>query len=235
MRKGFFALMLVAASFAGGALVNGPGLRWAQAMLLTRPVEGDGVVTLSHDDLVPSPASESPPPEPIPSVPVPPLTVPPASPTAAKEKTEGVAEPAKVETPELQGHAKTPVPPEPKVGSRLPLGVYRARAHWLLPGPLLPVPPPATKSHKPWDSAKAIAWLAARAIAARTRTGEAIWILTTLPAIHLAAVDAMALYRLRWQIELLFKRLKSLLHLDSMQKGQPSRALPQNLRCKTTK
>jgi hypothetical protein len=87
---------------------------------------------------------------------------------------------------------------------------------------LIPVPPPATKSHKPWDSAKAIAWLEARAIAARTRTGEVIWILTTLPAIHLAALDAMALYRLRWQIELLFKRLKSLLHLDNL----PSRQGP---------
>jgi hypothetical protein len=32
----------------------------------------------------------------------------------------------------------------------------------------------------------------------------------------------MALYRLRWQIELLFKRLKSLLHLDSL----PSRQGP---------
>jgi Transposase DDE domain len=87
---------------------------------------------------------------------------------------------------------------------------------------LIPVPPPATRSHKPWDSAKAIAWLGARAIAARTRTAAVIWILTTLPAIHLAAVDAMALYRLRWQIELLFKRLKSLLHLDSL----PSRRGP---------
>jgi hypothetical protein len=87
---------------------------------------------------------------------------------------------------------------------------------------LIPVPPPASKSHKPWDSAKAIAWLEAPAIAARTRTGEAIWLLTTLPAIHLAAVDTMALYRLRWQIELLFKRLKSLLHLDSL----PSRQGP---------
>lgn len=87
---------------------------------------------------------------------------------------------------------------------------------------LVPVPPPATKSHKAWDSAKAIAWLEARAIAARTRTGEVIWILTTVPARHLAARDAMALYRLRWQIELLFKRLKSLLHLD----GLPSRQGP---------
>jgi hypothetical protein len=87
---------------------------------------------------------------------------------------------------------------------------------------LIPVPPPPTRSHKTWDSAKAIGWVEARAIAARTRAGEVIWILTTLPVTQLAAIGAMALYRLRWQIELLFKRLKSLLHLDTL----PSRQGP---------
>ena len=87
---------------------------------------------------------------------------------------------------------------------------------------LVPVPPPATKSHKTWDSAKAISWVEARAIAARTRSGEVIWILTSLPAGQLTTLGAMVLYRLRWQIELLFKRLKSLLHLDSL----PSRQGP---------
>ncbi len=104
---------------------------------------------------------------------------------------------------------------------------------------LIPVPPKPTKSHKTWESAKAVAWISARAIAARTRTGEVIWILTTLDATVLPAVAAMALYRLRWQIELLFKsktrgwgwpawkqrpfgRLKSLLHLDTL----PSRQGP---------
>ncbi len=86
---------------------------------------------------------------------------------------------------------------------------------------LVPVPPPATKSHKPWDLAKAIAWIPARALAARTRSGEVIWILTTLPK-SVPALAAMGLYRLRWQIELLFKRLKSLLRLDTL----PSRQGP---------
>ncbi len=36
MRKALFAVVLVSASFAGGAIVNGPGLRWAQAMVLNR-------------------------------------------------------------------------------------------------------------------------------------------------------------------------------------------------------
>lgn len=88
---------------------------------------------------------------------------------------------------------------------------------------LIPIPPETrSKSHKTWDSAKAIAWVPARAIAARTRRHDVIWILTTLDACQLPATVAMQLYRLRWQIELLFKRLKSLLHLDTL----PSRRGP---------
>ena len=86
----------------------------------------------------------------------------------------------------------------------------------------IPVPPTSTKSHKTWDSAKAIAWLPARALASRTRSGEVIWLITTLDATQLPPVQSMVLYRARWQIELLFKRLKSLLHLDTL----PSRQGP---------
>lgn len=86
----------------------------------------------------------------------------------------------------------------------------------------IPIPPPRTRSHKTWDSAKAIAWLPARAVAARTRTGEVTWVLTTLPAAQMPAIGILELYRVRWQIELAFKRLKSLLHLDSL----PSREGP---------
>lgn len=86
----------------------------------------------------------------------------------------------------------------------------------------IPVPPKPTKSHKIWSSAKAIAWVPARAVAARTRSGDIIWILTTLSSTELPPVAAMTLYRLRWQIELLFKRLKSLLHLGTL----PSRQGP---------
>jgi hypothetical protein len=87
---------------------------------------------------------------------------------------------------------------------------------------LLPIPPARTKSHKTWDSSKAIAWVPVRAIASRTRKGEAIWILTTLPATELPSLAVLGLYRLRWQIELFFKRLKTLLHMDTL----PSREGP---------
>jgi hypothetical protein len=87
---------------------------------------------------------------------------------------------------------------------------------------LLPVPPEPTKSHKTWNSAKAIAWIPVRAIAARTRNAEVIWIFTTLSATQLPPLAVLGLYRLRWQIELFFKRLKSLLHLDTL----PSREGP---------
>ena len=87
---------------------------------------------------------------------------------------------------------------------------------------LIPIPPTPTKSHKTWDSAKAIAWIPARAIAGRTREGEVIWVLTTVSKTALPTTVALELYRFRWQIELLFKRLKSLLHLDTL----PSRQGP---------
>jgi hypothetical protein len=86
----------------------------------------------------------------------------------------------------------------------------------------IPVPPTRTKSHKTWDSSKAVAWLPARAIAGRTRADTVIWIVTTLSAQQLSPLSAMALYRLRWQIDLLFKPLKSQLHLDAL----PSREGP---------
>jgi hypothetical protein len=86
----------------------------------------------------------------------------------------------------------------------------------------IPVPPEPTRSNKTWDSAKAVAWIPVRAVAARTRTGEVTWVLTTLPKAQMPAIGILELYRLRWQVELLFKRLKSLLHFDAL----PSREGP---------
>lgn len=85
---------------------------------------------------------------------------------------------------------------------------------------LVPVPPQG-QGHW-WPLSKAQDWIPARLVAARTKSGEVIWLLTTLAEEALSAVEALRLYRLRWQVELAFKRLKSLLHLDTL----PSRQGP---------
>ncbi len=45
---------------------------------------------------------------------------------------------------------------------------------------------------------------------------EFMIVVTSLPRKGYKAADILAVYRLRWQIELAFKRLKSLLHMDKM-------------------
>ena len=51
----------------------------------------------------------------------------------------------------------------------------------------------------------------------RTLVAAAFLILaTSLPAALYPAEEVLAVYRLRWQIELAFKRLKSLLHIDRL-------------------
>ena len=57
----------------------------------------------------------------------------------------------------------------------------------------------------------------------RTVVAEGFMILaTSLPGDGYTADDVFAAYRLRWQIELAFKRLKSLLHIDQI----PTRTAP---------
>ena len=88
---------------------------------------------------------------------------------------------------------------------------------------LLPIPPDKrSRSHKSWPLVQAKDWIPVRVVAARTRVGHIIWVLTTVTENRLTAIEVLELYRLRWQIELLFKRLKSLLHLDTL----PSRRGP---------
>jgi hypothetical protein len=87
---------------------------------------------------------------------------------------------------------------------------------------VVPIPPNKTKSHKSWSLSKAKAWLPARVVAARTRKGDVIWVLTTVPKSIATDVQIMDSYRLRWQIELQFKRFKSLLDLDML----PTRSGP---------
>ena len=87
---------------------------------------------------------------------------------------------------------------------------------------LVPIPPEKRTKTRKWGLRRAIAWVPARAVAARTRDGSVIWLLTTLSAAQASGAQLMQLYRLRWQIELFFKRLKSLLHFDAL----PSRRGP---------
>lgn len=87
----------------------------------------------------------------------------------------------------------------------------------------VPVPPERrTKSHKSCPLKQAAAWVPARVLAARTRHGEVTWVITTIPREQADAAFVMGLYRLRWQVELFFKRLKSILWFDAL----PSRRGP---------
>lgn len=82
---------------------------------------------------------------------------------------------------------------------------------------LVPVPPDeAPKGKGAWPMSKAKDWIPARIVASKTQKGEVIWLLTTLGQEVLPAMQVLRLYRLRWQVELAFKRLKSLLHVDTL-------------------
>jgi hypothetical protein len=78
------------------------------------------------------------------------------------------------------------------------------------------VPVPADDAKKSWSSHKAKAWVRGRILAFKTQKGEVIWLFTDLGSEDFSKEAAKKLYRVRWQIELLFKRLKSLLHLDRL-------------------
>jgi len=92
---------------------------------------------------------------------------------------------------------------------------------WSLVMPVFP-PKRGTKSRASWPLASATEWIPVRVVASRTREGRIIWVLTTERGGEVSDAEAMDLYRLRWQVELVFKRLKSLLWLDSL----PSRQGP---------
>jgi hypothetical protein len=56
------------------------------------------------------------------------------------------------------------------------------------------------------------------------QAAQYILLLTSLPAAAFSAVDVLALYRFRWQIELAFKRMKSLAGLDELAAKKPELA-----------
>ena len=98
---------------------------------------------------------------------------------------------------------------------------------------VLPVPPDkkgeGTQSaktrktkYKAWAIEEASDWIPVRVIGTRVRNGDVLWVLSTLPQEMADDATILKLYRIRWQVELFFKRLKSLLHLDTL----PSRRGP---------
>ena len=60
--------------------------------------------------------------------------------------------------------------------------------------------------------------------AATLEAADYVLVLTSLPGTAADAADILELYRLRWQIECAFKRLKSLLHLDAWRAFDPTLA-----------
>ncbi len=114
MRKGLFAIVLVAASFAGGAAVNGPGLRWVRDVILNQP--GAEITTTTLGEPAPAPASEPgsgggvAPVAEIPSRPIPPLVIPSepsgSVPSSTSQAVAAKADPAPPWPP-------APAPPRP--------------------------------------------------------------------------------------------------------------------------
>ncbi len=55
------------------------------------------------------------------------------------------------------------------------------------------IPPDKRSRSQTWPLAKAKDWIAVRVVAARTRTGQIIWLLTTAPAERLSSVEVLEL------------------------------------------
>jgi hypothetical protein len=105
LRKALFAVMLVGASFAGGAVVNGPGLRWAQAMILSH-LNGNDEDETSDDEDAEANGPVQGPLAPIPSEPLAPQGG--AAPAVADARPESTTPPA------AMSKAETPSQPEAK-------------------------------------------------------------------------------------------------------------------------
>lgn len=94
MRQVLFVVVLIGASFAGGAVVNGPGLHWAQAQVMSRLGIADSggsdvpptVPSISNSNTNTTSADS------IPSRPIPPLVI--DVPAAQPERTKPAETPA---------------------------------------------------------------------------------------------------------------------------------------------
>lgn len=79
--------------------------------------------------------------------------------------------------------------------------------------------------HLVWHGPDGDCWKV-RIIGFRTKHGQVCWLATNLEESSLPSEEAADLYRIRWQIELLFKRMKSLMDLDELRsrEGPTARA-----------
>jgi hypothetical protein len=149
VRKALLVVTLVAASFAGGAAVNGPGLKWAKGLLIGKMRQGDAIPTLEIDDQgppivqsdsTPAPVAEAktanPPPSDVPSAPPPPLaeSVLRASSAAKARPPEA---PAEVATAAPAPITDPPADPAPPADSEPPPPLNSPADMPVLPGPSL--------------------------------------------------------------------------------------------------
>ncbi len=142
MRKALLVVVLIAASFAGGAVVNGPGLRWAQACVLQRMGIGEEKPTevLSPDAINTTAAAAEPVDEGIPGRPIAPLVLDtPGTADKPKEKTAAAPAEAKAKPDTSAAKGDSPPSPSPIAESKDPLGTPPA----LEPLEVAQAPPPA--------------------------------------------------------------------------------------------
>jgi Transposase DDE domain len=114
---------------------------------------------------------------------------------------------------------KTPIagPTERPVQVQTPTGPYPLR---LIAAPLPPQQAAAARRR-----CRRAAQKKQRTVDARTvRAAGFVLLVTTLDPTTWPLADVLALYRCRWQIELLFKRLKSIWHLDQLRARDPDAA-----------
>lgn len=78
-----------------------------------------------------------------------------------------------------------------------------------------PVKPPGAKGTA-WLRAHRTVWVKTRLVGVRVPDGGVIWFATSLGSAELDAGGVAGLYRGRWQVELMFKRFKSLGGLDRL-------------------
>jgi hypothetical protein len=103
--------------------------------------------------------------------------------------------------------------------------VGSARRHTLLPIRLIMMPLPADKAEAKRVKLRRNASKHGEKLDPRSLTAAGFMVLVTSLPEDIPADEICAAYRMRWQIELAFKRLKSLIHLDRLPTRKPAGSL----------